>query len=159
MRRAVATLALLVILAGCASTAPGVSTRTTVSCADSVRSTVDPSGPVDPLSFPSRPTSLNNTTARQYVGSYERAYAHNGALTEETTNVSVVIGNVTVTKVGPAYEVRLWSETSTAQGDATATQVGERVLVTYNVTASTLTRADGTGAYPSTSAGIIVECY
>jgi hypothetical protein len=157
MRR-VALLALLVVLAGCASTTPGVSTRTTVSCSDAVRSTVNPSGSIDPLSFPSRPQSLNDTTARQYVTSYERAYRHNGALTDETTNVSVSVGNVSVTTVGSAYEVRLWSRTSITRDDATATQVGDRVLVAYNVTSSTLVRADGTGSYPSTSAGIVVEC-
>jgi hypothetical protein len=156
MRR-VALLALLVVLAGCASTTPGVSTRTTVSCSDAVRSTVNPSGSIDPLSFPSRPQSLNDTTARQYVTSYERAYRHNGALTDETTNVSVSVGNVSVTTVGSAYEVRLWSRANTTGRDG-ATHVDDRKLVTYNVTSSTLVRADGTGSYPSTSAGIVVEC-
>ena len=160
MRRAVllTILALLVVLAGCASTTPGVSTRTTVSCSDSVRSTVDPSGPVDPASFPSRPGSLNNSTAKRYVVAYERAYAHNGALTADTTNASVSVGNVSVTKVGSAYEVRIWSQVNTSDRDGT-THVGDRVLATYNVTSSNLVRADGTGSYPSTSAGIVVECY
>lgn len=159
MHRAAPLLALLVVLAGCASTNPGVSTRTTVSCSDSVRSTVDPGGSVDPMSFPSRPTSLNNSSAKRYAVEYERAYAHNGALTEGTTNASVRVGNVSVTAVGSAYEVRLWSETTTTQDDATATQVGDRVLVTYNVTTSTLVRADGTGSWSSASAGIVVECF
>ena len=160
MRRVslLALLAILVVLAGCTSTTPGVSTRTTVSCSDSVRSTADPSGPVDPASFPSRPRSLNNATAKRYAVAYERAYAHNGALTDATTNASVSVGNVSVTKVGSAYEVRLWSQTTTTDRDGT-THVADRVLVTYNVTSSSLVRASGTGSYPSTSAAIVVECY
>lgn len=178
MRHLVTVVAvLLVLLAGCTGTLPGTAeepspTSTTADrpgdCSESARTTVDPyRDDVEPSPLPDRPTTLNRSSVEAYVVAYEEAYARNGALRAESTQVSTVVGNVRVEETADGWTVHLTSRTNTwvrgtDTGDGTPTEVhgdGPRVPVVYRLTDDRLVRAEGEyGETPSAAGGATVEC-
>jgi hypothetical protein len=77
-----ALLAVALASAGCVGTAPGTPTATPL-----------PPGSVDlpdgPKDRPERPSALNESSVREYVGAYEYRYAYNSLWINEHTDVTL----------------------------------------------------------------------
>lgn len=169
MRRALPLVALAAVLvsAGClAAVGPGSPTPETPEeragsstpyptpsgeCDAVDRETVDPfRDDVEPSPIPDRPDELTVDSVESYVAEFEEAYARNGALYEDSTEVNtlVVVENVThregVWVVDLVSRTNTWAQ-GTATGTATATVVhgdGPRVPVRYHLTADGLYRLE-----------------
>lgn len=113
--------------------------------------TVDPfREDVEPSERPEPPAEWNRSSVERYVVAFEAAYARNDALRADSTEVNVLVAEVSVERRGEAWVVDLVSRTNTwaqgrATGTATATVIhgdGARIPVTYRLTDRGLYRAE-----------------
>jgi hypothetical protein len=130
---------------------PGTPTPTPGECEGVERNPVDPfREEVEPSKYPGPPEEWNRTSIERYVVAFEEAWARNGALREESTEVNVLVAEVSVERRDGAWVVELVSRTNTwaqgrASGTATATVVhgdGARIPVTYRLTDRALYRTE-----------------
>lgn len=176
-----ALVALLLVTAGCLgtlssdgtatespATPTGTSTPEPESCDESERATVDPfREEVTPSDHPEPPAEWTESSVREYVVAYEEAYARNQRLGDESTQVSVIVGDVSAERVDDGWVVRLTSRTNTwaqgsPDGSETATVVhgdGAPIPVAYRVTDDRVVRAEADyGTTPEPAGGRTVEC-
>jgi len=126
-------------------------TSTPGECEAVERGTVDPfREDVTPSEYPEPPEEWNRSSVERYVVAFEAAWARNGALREDSTEVNVLVAEVSVERRDEAWVVDLVSRTNTwaqgrATGTATATVVhgdGARIPVTYRLTDRALYRIE-----------------
>jgi hypothetical protein len=139
----------------------GTPTATPGECDAVEQDPVDPfREDVEPSELPDSPEEWNRSSVEEYVVAFERAWSRNGALRTTSTNVEVIVGDVSVERSGDEWVVELTSRTNTwaqgrATGTATATVVhgdGAKVPVTYRLTDRALYREEGRiGGTPSSS--------
>jgi hypothetical protein len=169
MQRALPLVALAAVLvtAGClSSVGPGSPTPETPDdraetptphqtpsgeCEAVERETVDPfRDDVEPSPIPDRPEELTADSVESYVAEFEKSYARNGALFEDSRRVNTLVVVENVTRREGVWVVDLVSRTNTwaqgtATGTATATVVhgdGARISVRYHLTADGLYRLE-----------------
>lgn len=151
-------LAALLVLAGCTAVPPaGTDSPTPIPtptgpCAVDARPTPDGAGSeVQPVDYPDPPESLTTEAVHSYVGAFEESYIHNDALAGggNVTYLETYVEDVTVTKHGDAFVVRLNSYTNGGYRDTegeTPIEVhwdGAPEPVTYLVTDDRVLRGEG----------------
>lgn len=185
MKRLVALLAVLVLLAGCtsggtATSQPGQTEATTdtaerattaATCTESTQSTVNPiRDAVTPSAFPDRPDELTHDSVTQFVENYERAHKRNAILEPDTSSVGVSVTVQNVRTVEGGYLVTVdgvyYYNVADVVTRGTATEIhadGPPYTALYYVSEDRIQRTesrryDATPADPR-NGGSILECW